>query len=175
MSDTTVTPTPADVAAKVAESGQQVAPAAEQPRSETETVEFWKQKAREQEKRAKDNAEAAKRLAEIEEASKTAEQKAAEREAQAIKRAEQAEARATRREVALDPAGDGSLPALSGEDATLLDSLTNEDAMRALAKRLSAAAQAQASPRAPRPNPAQREGTSPAEDKDAIARAFFGL
>ena len=32
----------------------------------TETVEFWKAKAREQEKRAKDNAAAATRLAEIE-------------------------------------------------------------------------------------------------------------
>ena len=77
--------------------------------------------------------------------------------------------------MALDPAGDGSLPALTGEDAVLLDSLTDEDAMRTLAKRLSAAAQAQANPRAPRPNPAQREGAPPADDKDAIARAFFGL
>lgn len=45
----------------------------------TETVDFWKQKAREQEKRAKDNADAAKRLAEIEDAQKTETEKAAER------------------------------------------------------------------------------------------------
>lgn len=44
-----------------------------------ETVDFWKQKAREQEKRAKDNAAAAKRLAEIEDAQKTDAQKAADR------------------------------------------------------------------------------------------------
>lgn len=44
----------------------------------TETLEFWKQKAREQENRAKSNSEAAKRLQEIEDAQKTAEQKAAE-------------------------------------------------------------------------------------------------
>lgn len=49
----------------------------------TETVEFWKGKAREQEKRAKDNADAAKRLAEIEEANKTETQKAADRVAKA--------------------------------------------------------------------------------------------
>ncbi len=45
----------------------------------TETVDFWKDKAREQEKRAKANADAAKRLADIEESQKTESQKAAER------------------------------------------------------------------------------------------------
>lgn len=45
----------------------------------TETVEFWKQKAREQEARAKANAAAAKRLNELEDASKSEAEKAAER------------------------------------------------------------------------------------------------
>jgi hypothetical protein len=45
----------------------------------TETVEFWKQKARDQEKRAKENAEAAKRLAEIEESQKSEAEKSADR------------------------------------------------------------------------------------------------
>lgn len=49
----------------------------------TETVDFWKQKAREQEKRAKDNAAAAKRLAEYEESQKTETEKAADRIAKA--------------------------------------------------------------------------------------------
>lgn len=49
----------------------------------TETVEFWKQKAREQEKRAKDNSVAAKRLAEIEEAQKSEAEKTADRIAKA--------------------------------------------------------------------------------------------
>ena len=49
----------------------------------TETVDFWKQKAREQEKRAKDNADAAKRLAEIEESQKSEAEKAADRIAKA--------------------------------------------------------------------------------------------
>jgi hypothetical protein len=45
----------------------------------TETVEFWRSKAREQEKRAKENAKAAERLLEIEESQKTELQKAIER------------------------------------------------------------------------------------------------
>lgn len=49
----------------------------------TETVDFWKTKAREQEKRAKDNATAAQRLAEIEDAQKTEAEKTAERIAKA--------------------------------------------------------------------------------------------
>lgn len=49
----------------------------------TETVDFWKQKAREQEKRAKVNADAAKRLADIEDAQKTESEKVADRIAKA--------------------------------------------------------------------------------------------
>lgn len=45
----------------------------------TDTVDFWKQKAREQEKRAKDNASAAKELAEIRESQKSQAEKDAER------------------------------------------------------------------------------------------------
>lgn len=48
----------------------------------TETVDFWKGKAREQEKRAKENADAAKRLAELEGASKDQASKVDERDAQ---------------------------------------------------------------------------------------------
>lgn len=117
----------------------------------------------------------ARRYDELEEAQKTAEQKAAEREAAALQRAEQAEARALRREVALDPAGDGSLPPLSGDDSKLLDDVTDEGAMRRLASRLSAAAQASAGPRTPKPNAAQRSGEPPVDDADAVARSFFGI
>lgn len=49
----------------------------------TETVDFWKSKAREQEKRAKENADAAKRLSEIEDAQKSEAEKASERIAKA--------------------------------------------------------------------------------------------
>lgn len=55
----------------------------EQTQKPTETVDFWKQKAREQEKRAKDNATAAQRLAEIEDAQKSESEKVAERIAKA--------------------------------------------------------------------------------------------
>ena len=51
--------------------------------SPTETVEFWKQKAREQEKRAKDNSAAAKRLGELEDAQKSESEKFADRIAKA--------------------------------------------------------------------------------------------
>lgn len=49
----------------------------------TETVDFWKQKAREQEKRAKDNAEAARQLGQIQDAQKTETEKVADRIAKA--------------------------------------------------------------------------------------------
>lgn len=117
---------------------------------------------------AKANADAATRLAEIEDAQKTVEQRAAERESAAEKRIAEAEARAERRDVAIEHR-------LSTEDAALLDDLTDPDAIRRLAARLAAAAEAEAGPRAPRPNPAQRSGDSITEDKDATARAFFGI
>ncbi len=55
----------------------------EQQQKPTETVDFWKQKAREQEKRAKDNADAAKRLGEIQDAQKSETEKVADRIAKA--------------------------------------------------------------------------------------------
>lgn len=79
----TQTPTPSDVAAATAKTDEP--PAQSETPNPAETVEFWKHKAREQEKRAKENAEAAKRLTEIEEAQKSEAQKQAE----ALQRAEQ--------------------------------------------------------------------------------------
>lgn len=67
----------------------------------TETVDFWKAKAREQEKRAKENADAAKRLGEIEESQKSEAQKVADRLAQAESDAGTAASRADRAEIAL--------------------------------------------------------------------------
>lgn len=83
----------------------------------TETLEFWRSKAREQEKRAKANAEAAQKYAELEEAKKSEEQKAAERIAAAEKRAQELELKATRGEIS----GSTGVPVeiLAGpEDAT---------------------------------------------------------
>lgn len=119
MSDTTVTPTPAPPA--------QAAPEAPKV-DETD----WKAEARKWEDRAKANKEAADRLASIEEASKSEAQKAADRAAAAEKKAVEAEAKVARRDVAIEHK-------LSKEDAALLDTITDEAAMRALAARLSTA------------------------------------
>lgn len=86
-------------AAETAQAEQQDAQTQPKP---TETVEFWKQKAREQEARAKANATAAQRLEEIENASKTEQQRAAEALTAAERRASEAEAAALRLEVAAD-------------------------------------------------------------------------
>ena len=68
----------------------------------TETVDFWKQKAREQEQRAKANAEAATRLKEFEDRDKSEQQKLSERAEAAEKRALDLESRSMRLEVAAD-------------------------------------------------------------------------
>lgn len=120
------TATESEASTEQQETGEQAKP--------TETVDFWKQKAREQEKRAKENAAAAKRLAELEDAQKSEADKASERLTQAEQRAVEAEAKVLRREVAIDHK-------LSKEDAELLDSLTDEDAMRRLAERLANASE----------------------------------
>lgn len=62
----------------------------------TDTVDFWKAKAREQEGRAKANASAAQRLQEIEDAQKSAEQKAAEQAAKIARDLQEARSEALR-------------------------------------------------------------------------------
>lgn len=153
MSDSTATP---------AEPTAQPTPQA--PAQEPQKVEEtdWKAEARKWETRAKENKDAAERLAQIEDAQKTAEQRAAEREAAATKRAEEAEARALRREIALDPTGDGKSAPLSKEDAALLDEITDEAAMRKFAARLASRAQGNLSP---------DEGNTPTPKSDDM-RAF---
>jgi hypothetical protein len=68
----------------------------------TETVEFWKAKAREQERRAKENADAARRLREVEDGAKSETQKALERAEAAEKAAGESASRALRFEVAAE-------------------------------------------------------------------------
>jgi hypothetical protein len=117
--------------------------ATEQPKP-TETVEFWKQKAREQEKRAKENAEAAKRLGEIDDATKSAEQKANDRLAEIERRATELAAKEARADVS----------ATTGIPAALLagpeDSTT--EAVQAYADLLIAHMEAAGKPRAPKPD-----------------------
>lgn len=114
---------------------------------------------------AKVNADAAARLAEIEAANKTAEERAAERLAAAEKAAADAEARALRREVAIEHR-------LDPRDAALLDNLTDEDTMRALAARL--APSEETGPRQPKPDANQgRSGAAgPKSTADSFADFF---
>ena len=140
----------------------------------TETVDFWKQKAREQEKRAKENAAAAKRLQELEDAQKTAEQKAADQLTAATRRAEEAEKRSTALAVATEHR-------LGADDAQLLAGMADEDSMRSLAKRLAdaadkAAADEDAKRRRGPSVPSQGKDTGPDPKADAdreYARRLF--
>lgn len=76
-------------ATEATENTTETTEATETAQTPTETVEFWKSKAREQEKRAKENAAAAKRVKEIEDASKSEQERAAERATAAEQRAEE--------------------------------------------------------------------------------------
>lgn len=67
----------------------------------TETVDFWKTKARENEKRAKANADAAQRLAQLEESQKTNEQRLTERAETAERRIPELEGENRRLRVAI--------------------------------------------------------------------------
>lgn len=162
MSETTTIPTPADVAPQQ----PAVEPASTEPKP-TETVDFWKQKAREQETRAKANADAAKRLAEIEEASKTAEQKNAERLAALERENAELAAMATITKIAAN----SNIPAdiLAGpRDRT-------PEAVQEFADRLSSFLDERGKPRTPRPNPAQGDPAQPLalNDSDGLTRAVL--
>ena len=129
---------------------------------DAEYVEKLRKEAAKYRTEAKANAGAAQRLAEIEEASKTEAEKAAERLAKAEQTAKDAEALVLRREVALEHK-------LGKDDAALLDSVTDEDAMRALAARLAGGKQQR--------NHVPREGSNPkppATDEREFVRNLFG-
>lgn len=95
----------------------------------TETVEFWREKAREQEKRAKANAAAAKRLEELEAANKSDLEKATEQAAKAAEEAADARAEALRLRIAVEHG-------IGVEDADLFLTGRDEETLRAQAKRL---------------------------------------
>lgn len=105
-------------------------------------------------------------LDKIRESQKSESEKVAERLAAAEKAATEAEAKVLRRDIAIEHK-------LSADDAALLDTITDEEAMRALAARLATAADATAGARTPRPDPNQgKTGTAPASTGDQFA-AFF--
>lgn len=116
---------------------------------------------------AKANADAAKKLAEIEESKKSEADRAADALKAQTDRADMAEAALLRYEVATDK---GVPP----KAMRLLSGGTREEIEASADDVLELIGDA-GKPRTPKPNPAQREGDHPAEDKDATARAFFGI
>ena len=113
--------------------------------------------------------ERTRRLDEIEESQKSEAERAADALAKVKADADTARAELLRYRTAAENG------ITSTEDIELFltgrDEATLQRQAKALAERNSAAA----GPRAPKPNPAQREGDAPADDKDATARAFFGI
>jgi len=94
----------------------------------TETVEFWKQKAREQEKKAKENVAARMELDELKKAQLSVEEKLAAELGEAAKRAAHAEAEALRWRIA---ARNG----ISDEDAELFLTGSDEETLARQAER----------------------------------------
>lgn len=94
----------------------------------TETVEFWKQKAREQEKKAKENAQAAIELGELRKSQLSAEEKLAAELGEAAQRAARAEAEALRWRIA-------AKHGISDEDAELFLTGSDEETLARQAER----------------------------------------
>lgn len=158
---------PTEAAATAPQETNETEQQAEQAKP-TETVDFWKQKAREQEKRAKENADAAKRLAEIEDAQKSEAQKAADALTKAEQRAAAAEAKALSLQIATEHS-------LGAEDAALLTALPDEDSMRALAKRLAGQVEEQKKNgnRVPKEGTSTSSGPSGDDEMREFARNLF--
>jgi hypothetical protein len=94
----------------------------------TETVEFWKQKSREQEKKAKENAQARMELDELKKAQLSNEEKLAAELGEAAKRASRAEAEAMRWRIA-------ARHGISDEDAELFLTGSDEETLARQAER----------------------------------------
>jgi hypothetical protein len=142
------------------------APEAEPKTFDAEYVEKLRRENAKWRNEARANAEAAKRLADLEDANKSETQKVTERLAEAERKALEAEARVLRRDVAIEHK-------LTAEDAALLDTITDEAAMRALAVRLAPAEPDNNTRR----NHVPREGTNPRPASDPMrdfARDLFG-
>lgn len=111
-----------------AETATETAEEAEVSVKPTETVDFWKQKAREQEKKAKENAAARLELDALKASQLSAEEKLAAERDEAAKRAAHAEAEALRWRIA---ARNG----ISDEDAELFLTGTDEETLSRQAER----------------------------------------
>lgn len=166
-SETPATGTPEQQQEQQPNEPQQPSQAATEPAEPkpTETVDYWKQRARQNEAQAKANADAAKRLKEIEDRDLSELQKAQrDRDELAAKYAD-LERNALRSTVAL-------AKGLPPEVAAILSGST-EDELTAHADALLAWKGAQA-PSAPRPDPSQGpRPSSPELDEDAAYKQFY--
>lgn len=138
----------------------------------TETVDFWKQKAREQEKRAKENSDAAKRLAELEDAQKSELQRQADATEAAKSEAVEARAEALRYRIA-------SKHGISEDDAETFLTGTDEESLTRQAERLSALSNDTTHTSGPRPDLSQGAkgtgaGSSPEQDFARFLKTQMG-
>ena len=151
----------------------------------TETVDFWKQKAREQEARAKANATAAQRLAEIEESQKSEAQKQADRIAAAERQAAEAAAESLRYRAAarhgideehFDLLGTGTQEDIDARATRLGSLLALKGENERLTAELEALRAGKPTPTGARPIEALRPGSLPvehqSEDDVAYAKLF---
>lgn len=131
-------------------------------------VEKWKSLARKHEQASKTNETAAAELQRLKDSQKSEADKAAERAAQAETRLAELESRVLRRDIALEHK-------LSSDDAAMLDAMTDETAMRNLAKRLASASEGDNKKKS---NVVPKEGTTnskPAGDEvREFTRQLFG-
>lgn len=137
-----------------------------------ETVDFWKAKAREQEKRAKANADAATKLAALEESQKTETQRLADAKTAAETDAASARAEALRWRIA-------AKHGISDDDADTFLTGTDEETLTKQAERLSALSKDTTPPPGPRPDLSQgakgnAAGGSPEQDFAAFLTTQMG-
>jgi hypothetical protein len=130
----------------------------------TETVEFWKNKAREQEKRAKDNSAAATELAALKAAQQTAEERLATERDNALRLADEARAETLRYKVA-------TKFNISADDAETFLTGTDEETLTKQAERLAALAKS-ADTTSPAPRPDLTQGGRPSSGQTNPAQEF---
>jgi len=179
--------TGADPAAPEGDENPTPPPAAEAPKP-TETVDYWKQRSRENEARAKANAEAASRLQELEDAQKSEAQRLADATARAQREAEEAKADALRYRVAaahqvgedyFDLLGSGDEETLNGRGERLSDLIAAKNENEQLKTQI-AELQAQiADGRAPmplsRPVASLRPGATPTAQESSADADYYAL
>jgi len=150
----------------------------------TETVDFWKQKAREQEGRAKANAEAAKRLAEIEDAQKSEAQKNADALTAAQRAAEESKAEALRYRAAathkvsedyFDLLGTGDADAISDRARRVGELVSAKAENEQLRAEIAALREGKPAPTQSRPVADLKPGATPESDSDESEQLYRSL